>query len=128
MAKRASNQGKKKATARQPKALSGLRAVVAANVEKMLIHKYGKKSHRQWVQDSGISQGTLARSLNGASGLTLETLESVSKALDLAPYQLLVDILDPGNPPIMPGATSDERKLWDQFLQLKKNITATTAK
>lgn len=88
----------------------------------MLVHKYGALTHRGWVAASGISQGTLGRALGAGSGLTLETLETVASALDLAPYQLLVDILDPTNPPIIPGATSTERKLWDQFLVLRKSM------
>ncbi len=89
----------------------------------MLVHKYGDKTHRGWVDASKISQGTLGRALGAGSGLTLETLEAVATALDISPYQLLVDIVDPANPPIIPGATSDERKLWNQFLELRKNLT-----
>lgn len=99
-----------------------MRKTVRENVRKMLVHKYGQKTHREWVEASGISQGTLGRALGGGSGLTLETLEGVATALDLAPYQLLVDITHPDNPPIIPGATSDERKLWDQFLLLRKTL------
>lgn len=107
---------------KHPKRPSALRKTVQVNVRKMLIHRYGEKTHREWVDLSKISQGTLGRALNADTGLTLETLETVASSLDLSPYQLLVDIVDPANPPIIPGATSDERKLWNQFLELKKNL------
>lgn len=113
---------RKESSPRLGKTPSMLRDIVAANVRKMLIYKYGQMAHRQWAEKTGISLGTIGRALRGESGVTLETLEIISNAVDLSPYQLLVEIPDPGNPSIVLGATADERQLWEQFLDLRKKM------
>lgn len=88
-----------------------------------LVHLYGQQTHEVWVEKSGISQGTLGRALNAATGLTLDSLEIVAKGCRLAPYQLLIYMPDPANPGIVIGAGGpDEILLWEQFIQIKKTL------
>lgn len=126
MAKQVQQRGGRRKTLkpRQSKKPSALRALLANNVRLLLVNKYGDVAERTWAEKSGIAQGTLGRALNSGSGVTLETLEAIAMALDLAPYQLLIDIQDAKDPPIVPGATSDERKLYNQFLELRKSIAS----
>lgn len=89
---------------KQPKLPSGLRGLVAHNFALILAYKHGKKTHRQLMTITGLKGGTFGRVIRGESGLTLETIEQVAKAVELQPYQLLLSINDARTIPVaVPG-------------------------
>lgn len=68
--------------------------------------------------------------LDAKSGISLEQLDMLAKALDLMPYQLLIQDLDPNNPQVAKGASVDEREFYKRVARetreaVKEALTET---
>ncbi len=48
---------------------------------------------------SGVGKSTIARARNGENALRIDNLEDIARAFNLEPWQMLVDNVDPTNPP-----------------------------
>lgn len=65
-----------------------------------------------------IAKSTVQRILDRRTSCTLEQLEGLARALDLSPYQLLIQDLDPKSPQVAKGATLDEQQLYNSIGRL----------
>lgn len=106
-----------KRTPKQPKTPSFLREYVAINIQELMELKYDaieKLTNRVKAlsTDSGVGYGTLRRTLDASSGLTMDNLERIATALDVLPYQLLIPDLDADNPQVVNGAYPSEKRLY----------------
>lgn len=120
--------GKKKT----PKVAGFMRAVFADNVQKLMLHHYRDSANRPkaLAMAAGVSLSTVQRILAGASGATLDNVESVAGAFHLSAYQIMVPSLDPDNPPVIKGATQEEQKLyrsWKRARLTEAEIPASTS-
>lgn len=48
---------------------------------------------------SGVGKSTIARARNGENALRIDNLEDIARAFNLEPWQMLVDGVDPTDPP-----------------------------
>lgn len=109
-----------KGETRRRKLASPLRAVVARNVllrAKRLfpLSKNLPKDIRAASADTDQDRLTLShvkRILAGENSVSLEQLDRLAHALEISPYQLLINDLDVKNPQVARGATADEQGLY----------------
>ena len=75
----------------------------------------------------GLAASTVGRVLSLSHAPDLDTIEVLAKAVDFAPWQLLVASFDPQNPPLIPELTPEEKALYERFRALihSKNNQAT---
>lgn len=114
---------------RRKKVPSPLRKVIAANVEKRAKKLFpGSKNLPMAIRNASaeaiserMTKSHVQHILEGVSGISLEQLDMLAKALDLLPYQLLIQDLDPENPQIAKGATVDERELYKRIAKETKD-------
>lgn len=113
----------KKRKPRTPKTLSALRQVIADNVKARFEYLYGKdKSHQDLVKLTGLSQGTLQRTLAGGSGLTVETLEQVANAAQMEIAAMFKPMQHQDITGEFIKLKPGEKALWIRFLELKNEI------
>lgn len=79
-------------------------------------------SNPKLAKKTGLGTGSISRLRNGEVDPTLSTLEKLSKAFDVAAWQLLVPNIDPGNLPALLSASEAERKLWESLRQVAKEM------
>lgn len=114
-----------KAKTRRKKVPSDLRMVIAANVNALAKKVFKEATNlpmaiRQATADAEterMAKSNVQKVLAGKTSVTLEQLDSLARALEVAPYQLLIPALDPDNPQVAKGATLDERELYKVIAQ-----------
>lgn len=67
------------------------------------------------AESERMAKSNIQKIIAGKTSVTLEQLDALARALDLAPYQLLIQDLDAQNPQIAKGATFDERELYKRI-------------
>lgn len=86
----------------------------------------GDLSVNEWSKKNGLEQTTIQRLINGAEP-KLSMIEKIAEKVELQPWQLLVPLLQPANPPIVIGAHGPEEvELWRRIEALRTG-TATGA-
>lgn len=105
---------------RRKKTPSRLRAVIARNVKARAAIQFKGSPNVPVaiVNASGrdgdrLTKSHVQRIMAGDTSATLEQLEGLARALDLAPYQLLLEDLDAGNPQVSKGATIGEEQVYE---------------
>jgi transcriptional regulator with XRE-family HTH domain len=79
-------------------------------------------SNPKLAKRTGLSTSTIHRLRNGDVDATLSTLEALSKAFDLEPWQLLVANFDPKNRPVLQPLSEQERRLYARLAEVAKEI------
>lgn len=105
-----------KGLTRRRKIAGKLRAVIAANVKARAAVQF--KTHPNVpiaIKDASggaFSKSTVQRIMGGKVGTSLEQLEALGRALDIAPYQLLMENFDARNPQVAKGAMLGEEAVY----------------
>jgi hypothetical protein len=90
------------------------RAVLAANLLRMIdatSHAGDRKpSIRAWALDRGLDVRMIDRLTKRQHAITLDKLQEIADACGLQPWQLLIEDLDPGNPPEA-NVTAEDRAM-----------------
>lgn len=60
---------------------------------------------------SGVGKSTIARARNGENALRIDNLEDIARAFNLEPWQMLVEDVDPTNPPSLKN-DDDSPNAW----------------
>lgn len=97
-----------------------LRATLAANLRRMIAAgtpEGEKPSVNAWAQSKGLSVRLIDRLSKGEHAVTLDKLDEIAEACGLKPWQLLLEDLDPKNPPEAP-VTEDERRMLTRLRKL----------
>ena len=63
----------------------------AKTVQRKLLEAQGELTQRGFAKKLGISLGSLSRLRNSPENVTLQTIEKISRALELTPSQFLDD-------------------------------------
>lgn len=97
-----------------------LRQVLAANLAKVRAHRnLSQPKIAEATRRGGapINQTTVGRIERGAHPATVDSLESLARALGVQGWQLLVEQLDPANPPTLGAGdlSSDELELVRKY-------------
>lgn len=87
--------------------------VLAANLN-MLMERH-KESNKRLAAVCAVSHATIGRIRNAQHAATLSTLEAIAAHYRLEPWQLLIEDLDPSNPPQLAFPSRAERELYERF-------------
>lgn len=121
-----------KGKTRRKKIASSLRAIIAANVKARAKEVFPDSRNlpvdianaSKSAKVNPLVKSTVQRIMAGdephaketeKTSATLEQIEALAEALGLTPYQLLIPSLDPENPQVAKGATTDERELYKRI-------------
>lgn len=93
-----------------------LKTTLGANLRSLMkvTHEYG--SPAKLAKKIGTSKSTVERIRNGSVACQIDTLEAIAAAFDLQPWQLLIDELEPNNPPML---RRDSDRLDALYAQIK---------
>jgi hypothetical protein len=121
----AMGKGGKLGQTKRKKAEGFMRAVVGANLSRLIDYQYRSIDTRTarlraLQKDCGVTLSSAQRIIDGTTGATLDTLEQLALALHVSVYQLVAPDIDPQNPPIIQGATEAERRLYAQWRRLAR--------
>lgn len=96
--------------------------VLGKNLSALMAATLDLSSNPKVAKRTGLSTSTIHRLRNGDVDATLSTLEALSKAFDLEPWQLLVVNFDPRNRPVLQPLTELERRLYARLAEVAKEI------
>ena len=95
--------------------------VLAENVNAVMKVNSDVSSNPKLAEKAKLGTGPIAR-VRAGENITLATLESVAKAMNLEPWQLLVPGFQPGNPPVLGVAGKREEELYRRIRSAAKEI------
>lgn len=72
--------------------------IVKENLKTLMSHDRALKNPYAVGEKAGVGKSTVQRALQCTSGMKLEKLESLAKAFELEPWQILIPELDPASP------------------------------
>lgn len=98
------------------------KAVLWDNVSALMRHHYGGENLTRLATDCGIGPGTASRIKSRETSVGLDVIEKICARFDLAVWQVFVPGLEPGNPPVLREASPAERRLYQQFLEVKRTL------
>lgn len=75
------------------------------------------------IKRTGMTNGTLDRIRRAAVSVGVDELQKLATAFDLQPWQLLVDGLDPNNPPVLAQQSAKERELYTRLRNAAEAVT-----
>ena len=96
------------------------RAILAANLNRMIDKATvggSKRSVRGWALGRGLDVKLIDRLSKGEHAVTLDQLEKIAEACGLKPWHLLIEDLEPSQPPDAP-ITEEERRLLTRLRRL----------
>jgi hypothetical protein len=96
------------------------RAILAANLRRRIeadVPNGGRMSIRAWATGKGLDVRLIDRLVKGQHAVTLDNLEKIAEACGLKPWHLLIEDLDPGEPPDAP-ITEEERAMLRRLRRL----------
>lgn len=99
--------------------------VLGANLNALMAHHSDLSSNPKVAKKTELGTGTISRLRNGDVDANLSTLEKLSEAFGLHPWQLLVPNLDPENVPALLPVTEQERRLYERLREVAKEIKET---
>jgi transcriptional regulator with XRE-family HTH domain len=88
------------------------RDTLAANLKALMQQHANLNTLPKLIQRTGMTNGTLDRIRRAAVSVGVDELEKLAQAFELQPWQLLVEGLDPGNPPVLAQQSVSERELY----------------
>lgn len=90
--------------------MSQQRAILAANLRRM-IDSQAEGSVRAWATGRGLDVRMIDRLTKGEHAVTLDKLDEIAAAVGLKAWMLLIEDLDPKNPPDAPISEEDRAML-----------------
>jgi transcriptional regulator with XRE-family HTH domain len=91
------------------------RKILADNLRKIWQARPELGGQRRFAESHNLSEGTVSRARRGDVAVTLDTLDDIANALELHPWQLLIQGIDPANPPVLREPTEREAELYRQI-------------
>ena len=88
------------------------KSIFADNIRRLMDERYSLSSNKpkSLAVDAGVTLSTIQRVLSEENAPTLDTVEAISGAFGLSPYQLLVAKLDVKRPQVVrPQATTTKK-------------------
>lgn len=99
--------------------------ILWANVKALMVHKYGDENLYRTMKDSKatgypISLGSLQRIKEQETAIGLDVLDKIAKFFELQSWQLLIEDLDPTNPPVF--LNSKQKEFFDKVKSSFKEL------
>lgn len=96
--------------------------VLSANLKRLMDDAKPPITQMAVSKVSGIPQRTISRIKRGEVSPTLNSIDGLAKAFGLLPWQLLVQDMDPKNPPLLRSASPEEKELYDRILAAAEQL------
>lgn len=93
------------------------RAILAANLLKLIADSPEKKSVRAWALARGLDVRLIDRMTKGKNAPTLDKIDEVAKAVGLPAWQLLLPDFEPGKQ-LEPPLSSADREMLQKLKRL----------
>lgn len=97
--------------------------VVAANVRALMDRDEELNSNLKLGGKTKLGHSAISRILHGQN-ITLKSLEALGRVFELEPWQLLVPIVDPKNPPALKVFTEAEKAFYAKIDEAEKALKA----
>jgi transcriptional regulator with XRE-family HTH domain len=98
------------------------RDILAANLKLLMEHHQELRTLKQLVKASGMTNGTLDRIRRAATSVGVDELKPLAEVFDLQPWQLLVEGLDPKDPPVLAQQSERERELYSRLRSVAEDL------
>jgi transcriptional regulator with XRE-family HTH domain len=98
--------------------------IVAENVAALMQASRNCGTDAKLASRSGIGRGTVQRVRRAEVSVSVGNLAAIAAAYDLQPWQLLLENLDPTNPPALKVASETERRLWAKLRVMMEELAA----
>ena len=92
-----------------------VRQTLAANVNALIQASATLTTTIKLAKAAKLGNGTVGRIRQGTVGCSVDSLEAIAGCFGLDAWQLLVEGLDPKNPPLVRGVSGAERELYDKL-------------
>jgi Cro/C1-type HTH DNA-binding domain len=99
------------------------RATLWRNLSALMSHHWGRENLTRLSRDAGIGPGTASRIKACETSIGLDVLSDIAKVFHLQPWQLLVDGLDPADPPAAPPLTMSDAARVQSIAEAAGGIT-----
>ena len=116
------------ATSTRKRKIPGImRDVLAANVRALMDREFKDSDNRPMALHlkSGVSLSTVQRTLDASTGASIDTIESLSLALGVSPYQLILPDLNIENPQVVSGVIAAEKRLYANLRTIGRKSSRT---
>jgi transcriptional regulator with XRE-family HTH domain len=108
--------------ARQRTAPSRLARLFRDNLQRMMQANPEIGSQAALARASGVRQSNIQRILALEQVPGLDMVARIADAFDLEPWQMLIDDLDPRNPPITKAVDERQKLLFNRFRQAAEEL------
>lgn len=108
--------------ARQPVAPSSLTRLFRDNLKRLMAAHPDLSSQSALARACKVGQSSIGRIVNDAQSPTLDMVARIAEAFDLEPWQMLIDGLDPRNPPITKAIDERQQHLFARFRQAAEEL------
>lgn len=99
-----------------------MREILAANLSRLMEHD-DFKTFDKAAKRAEVGRGTIERAKKGQTGLSVDNLAKIALAMGLEPWQLLVEGLDPNNPPMLAEVSQKQMELFKRFKEAAKELS-----
>lgn len=105
--------------------VSAAALVLGGNLSVLMRSNKDLDSNPKVAKKTGLSTSSVSRLLNGQVDATLETVERIAQAFQVAPWQLLVPNIEPDNLPALQPRTKHEQRLLEGVRELARVMRET---
>lgn len=98
------------------------RQILAENLRRLMAARPGLDTFPKITKAGGPTNGTLDRIRRQKSGCSIDQLAPLAQVFELEPWHLLIDGLEPNNPPIVRGTSPEETALWNRIDGLMREL------
>ena len=95
-----------------------IRKIIADNLKRLKTHHH--LTNLKMAKRCHVSEGTINRAMSGEVGVASDVLATIAAGLGLEPWQIMVQNLDPANPPLIAKITPEEQALYDRLKAVLK--------
>jgi transcriptional regulator with XRE-family HTH domain len=108
--------------ARQRSAPSPLTTLFRDNLERLMAAHKDLNSQSALARQSKVGQTSIGRILAQEQSPTLDLVYKLARTFDLEPWQMLIEDLDPRDPPITKSIDERQRALFDRFRKAAQDL------
>ena len=99
-----------------------IQEILAANLNALMRSRPDLDTSLKLAKAAGVGNGTIGRIRNGEVACGIDTVSAIAEKFGLEPWQLLVQDLEPGNPPVLKHPGVKERELYARLEALMKEM------
>ena len=98
-----------------------IRQIIAANLRALKTHY--DLTNIQMARRCAVGEGTVNRAMSGTVGVASDVLQQLAQGFGLEAWQIMVQNLDPSNPPLICHNSPEEQALYNRLKAVLKTST-----